>query len=155
MLSPKRTKFRKQHRGRMRGVASKGNTIAFGQFALQAQDCGWVTARQIEASRRAMTRYIKRGGQIWIRIFPDKPVTMRPAETRMGSGKGNPEFWVAVVKPGRILFEMGGEDITEDIAKEAMRLAQYKLPVKTKFISIDNNQEETKNSKKSQEEVKQ
>jgi len=107
-----------------------------------------------------MTRYIKRGGQIWIRIFPDKPVTMRPAETRMGSGKGNPEFWVAVVKPGRILFEMGGEDITEEIAKEAMRLAQYKLPVKTKFISIDQNlenssQENTKNSKKSQEEVKQ
>ena len=102
-----------------------------------------------------MTRYIKRGGQIWIRIFPDKPVTMRPAETRMGSGKGNPEFWVAVVKPGRILFEMGGEDITEKIAKEAMRLAQYKLPVKTKFISIDKNPEETKNSKKSQEEVKQ
>ena len=155
MLSPKRTKFRKQHRGRMRGVASKGNTIAFGQFALQAQDCGWVTARQIEASRRAMTRYIKRGGQIWIRIFPDKPVTMRPAETRMGSGKGNPEFWVAVVKPGRILFEMGGEDITEETAKEAMRLAQYKLPVKTKFISIDKNTEATKNSKKSQEEVKQ
>ena len=155
MLSPKRTKFRKQHRGRMRGVASKGNTIAFGQFALQAQDCGRVTARQIEASRRAMTRYIKRGGQIWIRIFPDKPVTMRPAETRMGSGKGNPEFWVAVVKPGRILFEMGGEDITEETAKEAMRLAQYKLPVKTKFISIDKNQEETKNIKKSQEEVKQ
>ena len=104
MLSPKRTKFRKQHRGRMRGVASKGNTIAFGQYALQAQDCGWVTARQIEASRRAMTRYIKRGGQIWIRIFPDKPVTMRPAETRMGSGKGNPEFWVAVVKPGSCLL---------------------------------------------------
>ena len=159
MLSPKRTKFRKQHRGRMRGVASKGNTIAFGQFALQAQDCGWVTARQIEASRRAMTRYIKRGGQIWIRIFPDKPVTMRPAETRMGSGKGNPEFWVAVVKPGRILFEMGGDDITEETAKEAMRLAQYKLPVKTKFISIDKNledssKENTKNSKKSQEEVK-
>ena len=145
MLSPKRTKFRKQHRGRMRGVASKGNTIAFGQFALQAQDCGWVTARQIEASRRAMTRYIKRGGQIWIRIFPDKPVTMRPAETRMGSGKGNPEFWVAVVKPGRILFEMGGEDITEEIATEAMRLAQYKLPVKTKFISIDTNSEASSN----------
>ena len=144
MLSPKRTKFRKQHRGRMRGVASKGNTIAFGQFALQAQDCGWVTARQIEASRRAMTRYIKRGGQIWIRIFPDKPVTMRPAETRMGSGKGNPEFWVAVVKPGRILFEMGGsEEITEAIAKEAMRLAQYKLPVKTKFLSLE---EEENNS---------
>jgi len=160
MLSPKRTKFRKQHRGRMRGVASKGNTIAFGQFALQAQDCGGVTARQIEASRRAMTRYIKRGGQIWIRIFPDKPVTMRPAETRMGSGKGNPEFGVAVVKPGRILFEMGGEDITEEIAKEAMRLAQYKLPVKTKFISIDKtleapSQEKTKNNKQSQEEVKQ
>jgi len=152
MLSPKRTKFRKQHRGRMRGVASKGNTIAFGQFALQAQDCGWVTARQIEASRRAMTRYIKRGGQIWIRIFPDKPVPMRPAETRMGSGKGNPEIWVAVVKPGRILFEMGGEDITEDIAKEAMRLAQYKLPVKTKFISIDKNLENS--SKKIQKIVK-
>ena len=137
MLSPKRTKFRKQHRGRMKGVATRGNTIAFGEFALQAQDCGWVTSRQIEASRRAMTRYVKRGGKIWIRIFPDKPVTMRPAETRMGSGKGNPEFWVAVVKPGRILFEMGGEEITEEIAKEAMRLAQYKLPVKTKFISTN------------------
>ncbi len=160
MLSPKRTKFRKQHRGRMRGVASKGNTIAFGQYALQAQDCGWVTARQIEASRRAMTRYIKRGGQIWIRIFPDKPVTMRPAETRMGSGKGNPEFWVAVVKPGRILFEMGGDDITEETAKEAMRLAQYKLPVKTKFISINKNSvsasvEKINKKTKSQEEVKQ
>ena len=159
MLSPKRTKFRKQHRGRMKGIASKGNSIAFGQFALQAQDCGWVTARQIEASRRAMTRYIKRGGKIWIRIFPDKPVTMRPAETRMGSGKGNPEFWVAVVKPGRILFEMGGEEITEKIAKEAMRLAQYKLPVKTKFISDDKNLSiesslEEKNSKDSTEEVK-
>ncbi len=136
MLSPKRTKFRKQQRGRMRGVATRGNKIAFGQFALQAQECGWITSRQIEASRRAMTRYVKRGGQIWIRIFPDKPVTMRPAETRMGSGKGNPEFWVAVVKPGRILFEMGGEEITESIAKEAMRLAQYKLPIKTKFISL-------------------
>jgi len=137
MLSPKRTKFRKQQRGRMRGVATRGNKISFGQFALQAQDCGWVTSRQIEASRRAMTRYVKRGGQIWIRIFPDKPVTMRPAETRMGAGKGNSEFWVAVVKPGRILFEMGGEEITEEIAKEAMRLAQYKLPVKTKFISLE------------------
>ncbi len=135
MLSPKRVKFRKQQRGRMRGVATRGNTIAFGQFALQAQECGWVTSRQIEASRRAMTRYVKRGGKIWIRIFPDKPVTMRPAETRMGSGKGNPEFWVAVVKPGRILFEMGGEEITEEIAREAMRLAQYKLPVKTKFLA--------------------
>ncbi len=136
MLSPKRTKFRKQQRGRMRGVATRGNKIAFGQFALQAQECGWITSRQIEASRRAMTRYVKRGGQIWIRIFPDKPVTMRPAETRMGSGKGNPEFWVAVVKPGRILFEMGGAEITETIAKEAMRLAQYKLPIKTKFVAL-------------------
>ena len=136
MLSPKRVKFRKQQRGRMRGIATRGNSIAFGQFALQAQECGWITSRQIEASRRAMTRYVKRGGKIWIRIFPDKPVTMRPAETRMGSGKGNPEFWVAVIKPGRILFEMGGTDITEATAREAMRLAQYKLPVRTKFISL-------------------
>ncbi len=132
MLSPKRTKFRKQHRGRMRGVATSGNTIAFGTFALQAQECSWITARQIEASRRAMTRYIKRGGKIWIRIFPDKPVTQRAAETRMGSGKGNPEFWVAVVKPGRILFEIDG--VAEPIAREAMRLAAYKLPIKTKFL---------------------
>ena len=134
MLSPRRVKFRKQQRGRMRGVATRGNTIAFGSFALQAQECGWITSRQIEASRRAMTRYTKRGGKIWIRIFPDKPVTMRAAETRMGSGKGNPEFWVAVIKPGRILFEIGGPEITEELAKEAMRLAQYKLPVKTKFL---------------------
>ena len=137
MLSPKRVKFRKQQRGRMRGVATRGNTIAFGQFALQAQECGWITSRQIEASRRAMTRYVKRGGKIWIRIFPDKPVTMRAAETRMGSGKGNPEFWVAVIKPGRILFEMGGEEVTPEIARAAMRLAQYKRPVKTKFIQLD------------------
>ncbi|MFM7229802.1 MAG: 50S ribosomal protein L16 [Cyanobacteriota bacterium] len=134
MLSPRRVTFRKQQRGRMRGIATRGNTIAFGTFALQAQECGWITSRQIEASRRAMTRYTKRGGKIWIRIFPDKPVTMRAAETRMGSGKGNPEFWVAVIKPGRILFEIGGPEITEETAKEAMRLAQYKLPVKTKFI---------------------
>ncbi|NJN29072.1 MAG: 50S ribosomal protein L16 [Synechococcales cyanobacterium RM1_1_8] len=133
MLSPRRTKFRKQHRGRMRGQASRGNTIAFGDFALQAQECSWITARQIEAARRAMTRYIRRGGKIWIRIFPDKPVTMRAAETRMGSGKGNPEFWVAVVKPGRIMFELDG--VTEEIAKEAMRLAASKLPIKTKFLS--------------------
>jgi len=125
----------------MRGHAPRGTTIAFGEFALQAQECGWITSRQIEASRRAMTRYVKRGGKIWIRIFPDKPVTMRPAETRMGSGKGNPEFWVAVIKPGRILFEMGGAEITEAIAREAMRLAQYKLPVKTKFISLADQQE--------------
>jgi large subunit ribosomal protein L16 len=136
MLSPRRVKFRKQQRGRMRGIATRGNTIAFGDFALQAQECGWITSRQIEASRRAMTRYVKRGGKIWIRIFPDKPVTMRPAETRMGSGKGNPEFWVAVIKPGRILFEMGGAEITPEIAREAMRLAQYKLPLKTKFLSL-------------------
>ncbi|MFI0402915.1 MAG: 50S ribosomal protein L16 [Cyanobium sp.] len=140
MLSPRRVKFRKQQRGRMRGNAPRGTTIAFGEFALQAQECGWITSRQIEASRRAMTRYVKRGGKIWIRIFPDKPVTMRPAETRMGSGKGNPEFWVAVIKPGRILFEMGGAEITEAIAREAMRLAQYKLPVKTKFISLADQQ---------------
>ncbi|NJL20479.1 MAG: 50S ribosomal protein L16 [Leptolyngbyaceae cyanobacterium SM1_3_5] len=133
MLSPKRTKFRKQHRGKMRGLATNGNNIDFGDFALQAIEPSWITARQIEASRRAMTRYIRRGGKIWIRIFPDKPVTMRPAETRMGSGKGNPEFWVAVVKPGRILFEIAG--VTEDVAREAMRLASFKLPIKTKFIS--------------------
>ncbi len=132
MLSPKRTKFRKQHRGRMRGKATRGNTIAFGDYALQAQEPSWITSRQIEAARRAMTRYIKRGGKIWIRIFPDKPVTMRPAETRMGSGKGNPEFWVAVVKPGRIMFELNG--VPEDVAREAMRLAAFKLPIKTKFI---------------------
>ncbi|MFN9071366.1 MAG: 50S ribosomal protein L16 [Cyanobacteriota bacterium] len=141
MLSPRRVKFRTQQRGRMRGDAPRGTTIAFGEYALQAQECGWITSRQIEASRRAMTRYVKRGGKIWIRIFPDKPVTMRPAETRMGSGKGNPEFWVAVIKPGRILFEMGGAEITEAIAKEAMRLAQYKLPMKTKFISLADQQE--------------
>ncbi|HIK26785.1 MAG: 50S ribosomal protein L16 [Oscillatoriaceae bacterium SKW80] len=133
MLSPKRTKFRKQQRGRMSGIATRGNTINFGEYALQALEPSWITARQIEASRRAMTRYIRRGGKIWIRIFPDKPVTMRPAETRMGSGKGSPEFWVAVVKPGRVLFEIGG--VTEEIAREALRLAAYKLPIKTKFIS--------------------
>ncbi|MGF1589443.1 MAG: 50S ribosomal protein L16 [Pleurocapsa sp.] len=133
MLSPRRTKFRKQHRGRMRGMAYRGNTLNFGDYALQATEPSWITSRQIEAARRAMTRYVKRGGKIWIRIFPDKPVTMRPAETRMGSGKGSPEFWVAVVKPGRIMFEMAG--VPEDIAKEAMRLAAQKLPIKTKFIT--------------------
>ncbi len=132
MLFPKRTKFRKQQRGRMRGQATRGNTLNFGTFALQALEPSWITSRQIEACRRAMTRYIRRGGKIWIRIFPDKPVTMRPAETRMGSGKGNPEFWVAVVKPGRILFELDG--VSEEIAREAMRLAAYKLPIKTRFI---------------------
>lgn len=138
MLSPKRTKFRKQQRGRMSGVATRGNTLNFGEYALQALEPCWITSRQIEASRRAMTRYIKRGGKIWIRIFPDKPVTMRPAETRMGSGKGSPEFWVAVIKPGRILFEIGG--VTEEIAREAMRLAAYKLPIKTKFVSREEEQ---------------
>jgi large subunit ribosomal protein L16 len=132
MLSPRRTKFRKQQRGRMRGLATKGSTLNFGDFGLQALEPSWITSRQIEAGRRAMTRYIRRGGKIWIRIFPDKPVTMRPAETRMGSGKGNPEFWVAVVKPGRILFEIGG--VTEATAREAMRLAAFKLPIKTKVI---------------------
>lgn len=135
MLSPRRTKYRKQHRGRMRGMAYRGNTLNFGDYALQAIEPSWITARQIEAARRAMTRYVKRGGKIWIRIFPDKPVTMRPAETRMGSGKGSPEFWVAVVKPGRIMFEMAG--VSEEVAKEAMRLAAQKLPIKTKFITRD------------------
>lgn len=133
MLSPRRTKFRKQHRGRMRGMAQRGNTISFGDYALQAIEPCWLTSRQIEAARRAMTRYVKRGGKIWIRVFPDKPVTMRPAETRMGSGKGNPEFWVAVVKPGRIVFEITG--VPEEVAREAMRLASFKLPFKTKFIA--------------------
>ncbi|QOV23921.1 50S ribosomal protein L16 [Anabaenopsis elenkinii] len=132
MLSPRRTKFRKQQRGRMQGLASRGCNINFGDFGLQAQEPSWITSRQIEASRRAMTRYIRRGGKIWIRIFPDKPITMRPAETRMGSGKGSPEFWVAVVKPGRIMFEIAG--VPEEVAREAMRLAANKLPIKTKFI---------------------
>ena len=140
MLSPRRTKFRKQQRGRMQGLASRGCNLNFGDFGLQAQEPSWITSRQIEASRRAMTRYIRRGGKIWIRIFPDKPVTMRPAETRMGSGKGNPEFWVAVVKPGRILFEIAG--VSEEIAREAMRLAAYKLPIKTKFIVRSQPQEQ-------------
>ncbi|HEV7128258.1 MAG TPA: 50S ribosomal protein L16 [Ktedonobacterales bacterium] len=132
MLAPSRQKFRKQHRGRMKGEAHRGNTIAFGDFALQAQEPVWLASRQIEAARIAMTRYIKRGGKVWIRVFPDKPVTSKPAETRMGSGKGAPDHWVAVVKPGRILFEIGG--IREDVAKEAMRLAAQKLPIHTKFL---------------------
>ncbi|MEB3826648.1 50S ribosomal protein L16 [Phormidium sp. CCY1219] len=138
MLSPRRTKFRKQQRGRMRGLATRGNQINFGEFALQAIEPSWITSRQIEASRRAMTRYIRRGGKIWIRVFPDKPVTMRAAETRMGSGKGSPEYWVAVVKPGRILFEIGG--VPEATAREAMRLASHKLPIKTKFITREGEQ---------------
>jgi len=132
MLSPKRTKFRKQQRGRLKGLSSRGNTINFGEYALQALEPSWITSRQIEAARRAMNRYLRRGGKIWIRIFPDKPITMRAAETRMGAGKGNPEYWVAVVKPGRIMFELGGVD--QEVAQEAMRLAAQKLPIKTKFV---------------------
>ena len=133
MLLPKRVQHRKQHRGRMKGRAMRGNRVAHGQFGLVALEPSWITNRQIEAARIAMTRYIKRGGKVWIKIFPDKPITAKPAETRMGSGKGSPEYWVAVVKPGRVLFEMAG--VTEDIAKEAMRLAGNKLPIKTRFVT--------------------
>lgn len=132
MLIPKRVKYRRQHRGRMSGKANKGNFVAFGEYGLQAVEPGWITSRQIEAARIAMTRFMKRGGKVWIKIFPHKPVTVKPAETRMGSGKGSPEYWVAVVKPGRILFEIAGVDM--EVAKEAMRLAQHKLPIKTKFV---------------------
>lgn len=132
MLQPKRTKFRKHHRGRFKGKAVTGNTCAFGEYALQAQTCGWITARQIEAGRRTMTRYAKRGGKLWIRVFPDKPITARAAESRMGSGKGVPDYWVAVVKPGRVLYEIAG--IPEESARHAMKLAAYKMPVRTKII---------------------
>ncbi len=133
MLMPKKVKYRKQQRGSNRGIASRGAKIAFGDYALQATERGWLTARQIEAARIAMTRHIKRGGKVWINVFPDKPVTEKPAETRMGSGKGNPDYWVAVVKPGRVMFELSG--VGEDLAREAMRLAGHKLPIKTKFVS--------------------
>jgi len=133
MLQPKRVKFRKTHKGRRSGKANAGNTVVFGDFALVAEQSAWVTARQIEAARRAMTRYVRRGGKIWIRIFPDKPVTKKAAETRMGSGKGAPDHWVAIVKPGRVMFEMAG--IAEDVAKEAMRLASHKLPLKVRFVT--------------------
>ena len=132
MLSPKRTKFRKQHRGRLKGKALRGNTISFGEFGLQALEPCWITARQIESGRRVLTRYVKRGGKLWIRMFPDKPVTMRPAGSRMGSGKGAPDYWVAVVHPGKILYEMKG--IPETMARQALRIAAYKMPIKTKFI---------------------
>ena len=132
MLLPKRVKHRKQHRGRMTGRAMRGNKISHGEYGLVALEPAWVTNRQIEAARIAMTRYIKRGGQVWIQIFPDKPITAKPAETRMGSGKGSPEYWVAVVKPGRVLFEMNG--VAEDVAREALRLASHKLPVKCKIV---------------------
>ncbi|SYZ73698.1 50S ribosomal subunit protein L16 [Candidatus Zixiibacteriota bacterium] len=133
MLMPSKTKFRKQQRGRMTGKAFRGSAISFGEFGLRAMEPAWITDRQIEAARIALTRYIKRGGKVWIRIFPDKPVTKKPAETRMGKGKGAPEFWVAVVKPGRILFEIEG--VEEKMAKEALRLAGDKLPIRTKFIT--------------------
>ena len=133
MLMPKRVKFRRVQRGRLKGKASRGNTVTNGQFGLQALEPAWITSNQIEAARIAMTRYIKRGGQVWIKIFPDKPITQKPAETRMGSGKGSPEYWVAVVKPGRVMFEIAGVD--EELAREAMRLAAMKLPIKCKFVT--------------------
>ena len=136
MLLPKRVKYRRVHRGRMTGKATRGNTVTYGEFGLQATEPAWITSNQIEAARVAMTRYTKRGGQVWIKIFPDKPITKKPAETRMGSGKGNPEEWVAVVKPGRIMFEVKG--VPEEVAREALRLAQHKLPIKTKIVAAKN-----------------
>ena len=133
MLMPKRVKYRRVHRGRMTGKALRGNTVTHGDFGLQATEPAWITSNQIEAARIAMTRYIKRGGKVWIKIFPDKPITEKPAETRMGSGKGSPEYWVSVVKPGRVMFEIGG--VSEELAREAMRLAANKLPIKCKFVS--------------------
>ena len=132
MLLPKRVKYRRVQRGRMTGKATRGNTITYGEFGLQATEPAWITSNQIEAARVAMTRYTKRGGQVWIKIFPDKPVIKQPAETRMGSGKGSPEYWVAVVKPGRIMFEIAG--VSEEVAREALRLASHKLPIKTKIV---------------------
>ena len=132
MLMPKRVKYRRVHRGRLTGTALRGNTVTHGEFGLQATEPAWITSNQIEAARIAMTRYIKRGGKVWIKIFPDKPITEKPAETRMGSGKGSPEYWVAVVKPGRVMFEIGG--VSEELAREAMRLAANKLPIKCKFV---------------------
>ncbi len=133
MLLPKRVKYRRVHRGRLKGQALRGNFVSNGDFGLQALEPAWITSNQIEAARIAMTRYIKRGGQVWIKIFPDKPITEKPAETRMGSGKGSPEYWVAVVKPGRVMFEIGG--VSEEVAREAMRLAANKLPIKCKFVT--------------------
>ena len=133
MLLPKRVKYRRQQRGRLTGKALKGNKVSYGDFGLQATEPAWITSNQIEAARVAMTRYIKRGGQVWIKIFPDKPITQKPAETRMGSGKGSPEYWVAVVKPGRVMFEIAGVD--ETVAREALRLAANKLPIKCKFVT--------------------
>ena len=140
MLMPKRVKFRRVHRGRLTGKAMRGNKISNGSFGLVAAEPAWITSNQIEAARIAMTRYVKRGGKVWIKIFPDKPITEKPAETRMGSGKGSPEYWVAVVKPGRVLFEMDG--VNEEDAKEAMRLASHKLPIKTKFVTREQQMKE-------------
>ena len=137
MLMPKRVKYRRVQRGRMKGQATRGNTLSHGSSGLVALEPAWITSNQIEAARIAMTRYTKRGGQVWIKVFPDKPITEKPAETRMGSGKGSPEYWVAVVKPGRVLFEMDG--VSEEIAKEAMRLAGHKLPIKCKFVTREEN----------------
>ena len=139
MLLPKRVKFRRVHRGRLKGKATRGNKVSYGEFGLMATEPAWIKSNQIEAARIAMTRYIKRGGQVWIKIFPDKPVTEKPAETRMGSGKGSPEYWVAVVKPGRVMFEIGG--VSEELAREALRLASHKLPVKCKFVRKEDNLE--------------
>ena len=133
MLLPKRVKYRRVHRGRMTGKAMRGNTLAYGEYGLVAAEPAWITSNQIEAARIAMTRFTKRSGQVWIKIFPDKPITKKPAETRMGSGKGSPEYWVAVVKPGRIMFEIAG--VSEEVAREALRLASHKLPIKTKFVA--------------------
>ncbi len=138
MLMPKRVKYRRVQRGRMTGKATRGNKVTYGEFGLQAQEPAWITSNQIEAARVAMTRYTKRGGQVWIKIFPDKPVTQKPAETRMGSGKGSPEYWVAVVKPGRVMFEIGG--VSEEVAREALRLASHKLPCKTKVVAREENE---------------
>jgi large subunit ribosomal protein L16 len=132
MLMPKRVKYRKVQRGRMKGKANKGNYIAYGEYGLQAMEPGWITSNQIEAARVALTRYMRRGGKVWVKIFPHKPITKKPAETRMGSGKGSPEYWVAVVKPGRVMFEVAG--VPEDVAREALRLARHKLPIKCKFV---------------------
>ena len=140
MLMPKRVKYRRVHRGRLTGKAMRGNTVTYGDFGLQALEPAWVTANQIEAARIAMTRYTKRAGQVWIKIFPDKPITEKPAETRMGSGKGSPEYWVAVVKPGKVMFEIGGID--EAQAREALRLASHKLPIKCKFVKKENGGEQ-------------
>jgi large subunit ribosomal protein L16 len=142
VLQPKRVKYRKDHRGHLRGKAQAGSTIVFGEFGLQAQEAAWLTSRQIEAARRVIVRYLRRGGQMWIRIFPDKPVTKKPAETRMGSGKGPPDHWVAVVRPGRMLFEIGG--IKENMAREALHLASYKLPIAARFVVKETVKEEAK-----------